>query len=128
VAALLDGTIAVIVGDMPPCSRITLTVIPPTPVTVVGGIFETDKYGFGLAHQSDLTGPWPWSSSGLTKMVWWRSSAQNTLVIDPEAPARQPTAVSHQSRAQRPPSTAVLRLTRRKQSCDRLLTEQLSQI
>jgi hypothetical protein len=70
----------------------TLTVIPPTPVTVVGGIFEPDKYGFGLAHQSDLTRPWPWSSSGLTKMVWWRNSAQDTLVIDPEAPARQPTA------------------------------------
>jgi ABC-type amino acid transport substrate-binding protein len=55
-AALRDGSIAAIVGDAPVLEYYSHT-HPEHGVRVVGGIFEPDKYGFGLAHNSSLTRP-----------------------------------------------------------------------
>lgn len=54
VAALLDGSIAAIVGDAPVLEFYAHT-HPEQGVDVIGGIFEPDKYGFGLAPNSSLT-------------------------------------------------------------------------
>jgi ABC-type amino acid transport substrate-binding protein len=56
VAALRRGEIAAIVGDAPVLEFYAHT-HRDAPVTVVGAIFEPDKYGFGLTHRSDLTQP-----------------------------------------------------------------------
>lgn len=56
VAALLNGRITAVVADAPVLEYYTLR-HPGQPVTVVGRIFEPDKYGFGLQHSSDLTRP-----------------------------------------------------------------------
>ena len=40
---------------MRPCSNIMRTITPKERVDVVGGLFEPDKYGFGLARNSPLT-------------------------------------------------------------------------
>ena len=56
VAALLDKNIAAIVGDAPVLEYYAHS-NPDVPVSVVGAIFEPDKYGFGLAHRGELTRP-----------------------------------------------------------------------
>jgi polar amino acid transport system substrate-binding protein len=56
VTALLDGRIAAIVGDAPVLEYYANS-HPEVPVSVVGAIFEPDKYGFGLPLGSDLTRP-----------------------------------------------------------------------
>ena len=56
VAALLDKNIAAIVGDAPVLEYYAHR-NPDVPVSVVGAIFEPDKYGFGLAHRGELTRP-----------------------------------------------------------------------
>jgi ABC-type amino acid transport substrate-binding protein len=56
VEALLAGRIAAIVGDAPVLEYHAHT-NPHQPVTVVGAIFEPDKYGFGLTRHSELTRP-----------------------------------------------------------------------
>ena len=56
VTALLDGRIAAIVGDAPVLEYYAAS-HPDVPVTVVGAIFEPDKYGFGLTLDNDLTRP-----------------------------------------------------------------------
>lgn len=54
VAALRDGSIAAIIGDAPVLEYYAHT-HPEQGVDVIGGIFEPDKYGFGLARNSPLT-------------------------------------------------------------------------
>ena len=54
--ALLAGEVAEVVADAPVLEYYTHT-HPDLPVSVVGAIFEPDKYGFGLAHRSALTHP-----------------------------------------------------------------------
>lgn len=56
VEALVDGRIEAIIGDAPVLEYYAHT-NPDQPVTVVGPIFEPDKYAFGLVHQSELTRP-----------------------------------------------------------------------
>lgn len=56
VDALLDGRIAAIVGDAPVLEYHAHT-HPQLPVSVVGAIFEPDKYGFGLPQGSTWTRP-----------------------------------------------------------------------
>jgi ABC-type amino acid transport substrate-binding protein len=53
VAALLDGDIAAIVGDAPVLEYYAHT-HPERRFDVIGGIFEPDKYGFGLTRNSPL--------------------------------------------------------------------------
>jgi len=53
VDALLDGRVAAIVGDAPVLEYYAHT-NTNLPLDVVGAIFEPDKYGFGLAHGSEL--------------------------------------------------------------------------
>lgn len=55
VQALNEGRIAAIIGDAPVLEYYTHT--HDEPVSVVGAIFEPDKYGFGLQLNSDLTRP-----------------------------------------------------------------------
>ncbi|UHD43801.1 transporter substrate-binding domain-containing protein [Aureimonas altamirensis] len=52
--ALVDGRIDAIVGDAPVLEYYAHTAAQQ-PVTVVGPIFEPDKYGFALPRQSELT-------------------------------------------------------------------------
>jgi ABC-type amino acid transport substrate-binding protein len=54
VAVLRDGRIAAIVGDAPVLEYYSFT-HPDQGVTVIGGIFEPDKYGFALPLGSPLT-------------------------------------------------------------------------
>jgi ABC-type amino acid transport substrate-binding protein len=54
VAALLDGSISAIIGDAPVLEYHAHT-HPDQEVEVIGGIFEPDKYGFGVARNSSLT-------------------------------------------------------------------------
>lgn len=54
VAALRDGRISAIIGDAPVLEYYATT-HTDQPVSVVGAIFEPDKYGFALPHNSDLT-------------------------------------------------------------------------
>ncbi len=54
VAALLDGSTDAIVGDAPVLEYYAHT-HPEKGVEVIGGIFEPDKYGFGLTLNSPLT-------------------------------------------------------------------------
>jgi ABC-type amino acid transport substrate-binding protein len=54
VEALLDGEVVAIVGDAPVLEYYAHS-HPERPVTVVGRIFEPDKYGFGMALRSGLT-------------------------------------------------------------------------
>jgi polar amino acid transport system substrate-binding protein len=56
VAALRGQRIAAIVGDAPVLEYYAHT-HPEAAVSVVGAIFEPDKYGFGLSHESPLTRP-----------------------------------------------------------------------
>ncbi|TYC51746.1 transporter substrate-binding domain-containing protein [Rhodobacterales bacterium] len=56
VSALHDGTIDAVVGDAPVLEYYS-HVNPRENVDVVGPIFEPDKYGFGLAHDSPWTRP-----------------------------------------------------------------------
>jgi ABC-type amino acid transport substrate-binding protein len=56
VAALLDGDVAAIVGDAPVLEYYA-HMHPERRVEVIGGIFEPDKYGFGLQRNSPLTRP-----------------------------------------------------------------------
>ncbi|MGH6913548.1 MAG: transporter substrate-binding domain-containing protein, partial [Geminicoccales bacterium] len=56
VQALLDGGIAAIIGDSPVLKYYAYS-HPDVPVTVLNGIFEPDKYGFGLTRGSALTRP-----------------------------------------------------------------------
>ena len=65
VAALLDGSVDAIVGDAP-CSSITAHTHPENGVEVIGGIFEPDKYGFGLTLNSPLTQAADGRTSGRT--------------------------------------------------------------
>lgn len=53
--ALAEGRIAAIVGDAPVLEYYAHTT--NAPVSVVGAIFEPDKYGFGLPLHSELTRP-----------------------------------------------------------------------
>ena len=53
VAALRDGDVAAIVGDAPVLEYYAHR-HPEQKVDVIGGIFEPDKYGFGLARNSLL--------------------------------------------------------------------------
>lgn len=53
-AALLDGSVAAIVGDAPVLEYYAHT-HPQQHVSVVGAIFEPDKYGFALAKGGRLT-------------------------------------------------------------------------
>lgn len=52
--ALADGEINAIIGDAPVLEYFAYT-NPNRPLTVVGAIFEPDKYGFGLPQNSPLT-------------------------------------------------------------------------
>lgn len=52
--ALVAGHIAAIIGDAPVLEYYAHT-NKRLPLAVVGAIFEPDKYGFGLLHDSDLT-------------------------------------------------------------------------
>ena len=54
VAALLDGDIAAIIGDAPVLEYYAHTHTEQR-VDVIGGVFEPDKYGFGLPLNSPLT-------------------------------------------------------------------------
>ncbi len=54
VAALLDGNIAAIIGDAPVLEYYAHN-HPEQRVDVIGGIFEPDKYGFGLPLNSPST-------------------------------------------------------------------------
>lgn len=54
VAALLDGSVAAIIGDAPVLEYYSHT-HPERRVGVIGGIFEPDKYGFGLPRNSPST-------------------------------------------------------------------------
>lgn len=54
VDALIEGRIAAIVGDAPVLEYYVHT-HPEAHITVVGAIFEPDKYGFGLTRGSSLT-------------------------------------------------------------------------
>jgi polar amino acid transport system substrate-binding protein len=54
VAALRDGSIDAIVGDAPVLEYYAHT-HPEERVDVIGGLFEPDKYGFGLARNSPFT-------------------------------------------------------------------------
>lgn len=54
VAALVAGRIDVIVGDAPVLEYYAVTHVDQ-PVSVVGAVFEPDKYGFALPHDSTLT-------------------------------------------------------------------------
>ena len=54
VAALHDGTIDAIVGDAPVLEYYAHN-HPEGRVDVIGGLFEPDKYGFGLTRNSPLT-------------------------------------------------------------------------
>lgn len=56
VAALLDGRVAAIVGDAPVLEYFAHR-NPDAGVSVVGPIFEPDKYGFGFAPSSPLVRP-----------------------------------------------------------------------
>lgn len=55
VEALEEGQIAAVIGDAPVLEYHVYT--HEAPVSVVGAIFEPDKYGFGLQLQSELTRP-----------------------------------------------------------------------
>lgn len=54
VAALLDGSIAAIIGDAPVLEYYAHR-HPERKVDVIGGVFEPDKYGFGLPLNSPST-------------------------------------------------------------------------
>ena len=54
VAALHDGSTDAIVGDAPVLEYYAHT-HPEGRVEVIGGLFEPDKYGFGLTLNSPLT-------------------------------------------------------------------------
>jgi len=54
VTALLDGRVSTIIGDEPVLEYYANT-HTDRPVSVVGAIFEPDKYGFALPQDSDLT-------------------------------------------------------------------------
>lgn len=56
VAALEDGRIEAIVADAPVLEHYAYS-HPDKPLSVVGPIFEPDKYGFGLQRHSPLTRP-----------------------------------------------------------------------
>jgi ABC-type amino acid transport substrate-binding protein len=54
VAALLDGSITAIIGDAPVLEYYAHR-HPEQRVDVIGGVFEPDKYGFGLPLNSSST-------------------------------------------------------------------------
>lgn len=54
VDALMRGQVAAVIADAPVLEYYA-HMHPQQPVTVVGPIFEPDKYGFGLPHDSPLT-------------------------------------------------------------------------
>jgi ABC-type amino acid transport substrate-binding protein len=54
--ALLNGQVSAIVSDAPVLEWYD-TARPDLPITVVGPVFDTQKYGFGLPQDSPLTRP-----------------------------------------------------------------------
>jgi len=52
--ALVSGEVAAVLGDAPVLEYYAHS-NKQLPLSVVGAIFEPDKYGFGLPHGSDLT-------------------------------------------------------------------------
>ena len=55
-AALMNGEVNAVVGDAPVLEYYVHT-NPQLALDVVGGIFEPDKYAFGLSHRSAITEP-----------------------------------------------------------------------
>src|SRR5690606_11311364 len=54
IAAVISGEVAAVLGDAPVLEYYAHS-NKQLPLSVVGAIFEPDKYGFGLPHGSDLT-------------------------------------------------------------------------